>query len=233
ALGLLRGAAALRLLSPAAEGHRPLGSPRTRGSATGHRLRSLHPARADGRTGLGRLSRRGPARRRAHAVLAQEGLRDGPSNRRAQRARRARGRIMTREEQPSSPLRGVGPFGGPPANPSEEIAKTVDGRVIAGQSVRAAVLPVHHAEAARAAARLLDEHAPEAVLHVGLAGGRARIAVERVAVNVMDYELADNAGYVARGEPCPADGPVAYFSTLPLPAILDALAPQGMPGYPS
>ena len=81
---------------------------------------------------------------------------------------------------------GFEPFGGHPANPSEEIAKTVDGRVIAGQSVRAAILPVHHAEAARAAARLLDEHAPEAVLHVGLAAGRARIAVERVAVNVMD-----------------------------------------------
>jgi len=126
---------------------------------------------------------------------------------------------------------GFEPFGGHPANPSEEIAKTVDGSIIAGQTVRAAILPVHHMEAARAAARLLDEHAPQAVLHVGLAAGRARLALERVAVNVMDYELADNAGYRARGEPCAADGPAAYFSTLPLAAILDVLTREGVPGY--
>ena len=128
---------------------------------------------------------------------------------------------------------GFEPFGGHPANPSEEIAKAVDGRVIAGQSVRAAILPVHHAEASRAAARLLDEHAPEAVLHVGLAGGRARIAVERVAVNVMDFEIADNAGYRATGEPCVPGGPVAYFSTLPVAAMLAALIADGVPAYVS
>jgi len=126
---------------------------------------------------------------------------------------------------------GFEPFAGHPANPSEEIAKAVDGRVIAGQSVRAAILPVHHAEAARAAARLLDEQNPQAVLHVGLAAGRARLALERVAVNVMDYDLADNAGYQARGEPCVADGPAAYFSTLPLAAILESLGREGVPGY--
>jgi Pyrrolidone-carboxylate peptidase (N-terminal pyroglutamyl peptidase) len=85
--------------------------------------------------------------------------------------------------------------------------------------------------AARAAARLLSEHDPEAVLHVGLAAGRARLALERVAVNVMDYECADNAGYQARGEPCVAGGPVAYLSTLPLSEILDALGREGIPGY--
>ena len=122
-------------------------------------------------------------------------------------------------------------FGGHPSNPSEEIAKALDGRTIGGHSVVAAILPVHHVEAARAAARLLREHEPGAVLHVGLAAGRARLALERVAVNVMDYECADNAGYQARGEPCVAGGPVAYLSTLPLPDILDALGREGIPGY--
>ena len=123
-------------------------------------------------------------------------------------------------------------FGGHPSNPSEEIAKAVDGRVIGGLTVRAAILPVHHVEAAGAAARLLDEHDPLAVLHVGLAAGRARIALERVAVNVMDYECADNAGYQARGgEPCVSGGPAAYFSTLPLGAILEALTREGIPAY--
>jgi pyroglutamyl-peptidase len=68
-------------------------------------------------------------------------------------------------------------------------------------------------------------------VHLGLAGGRARIALERVAVNVMDFEVADNAGYRATGEPCAPDGPAAYFSTLPLEAILEALTSDGVPAY--
>jgi pyroglutamyl-peptidase len=126
---------------------------------------------------------------------------------------------------------GFEPFGGHPSNPSEEIAKSVDGRVVGGHTVRAVILPVHHIEAARAAARLLREHDPLAVLHVGLAAGRARLALERVAVNVMDYEVADNAGYQALGEPCVPGGPAAYLSTLPLLAILEALAGEGIPAY--
>ena len=126
---------------------------------------------------------------------------------------------------------GFEPFGGHPSNPSEEIAKAVDGRIVGGLAVRAAILPVHHVEAAREAARLLVEHDPLAVVHVGLAAGRARIALERVAVNVMDYELADNSGYLARGEPCVPGGPAAYLATLPLAEILDALAREGVPAY--
>jgi pyroglutamyl-peptidase len=126
---------------------------------------------------------------------------------------------------------GFEPFGGHPSNPSEEIAKSLDGRVFGGLGVRVAILPVHHAEAGREAVRLLDEHDPVAVLHVGLAAGRARLALERVALNVMDYAEADNAGYQARGEPCVPGGPVAYLSTLPLAAILDALAREGIPAY--
>jgi len=128
-------------------------------------------------------------------------------------------------------ITGFEPFGGHPSNPSEEIAKAVDGRTIGGQFVRVAILPVHHEEAARAAALLLREHDPLAVLHLGLAAGRARLALERVALNVMDYELADNAGYQARGEPCVAGGPAAYLSTLPLPAMLEAIVREGIPAY--
>jgi pyroglutamyl-peptidase len=68
-------------------------------------------------------------------------------------------------------------------------------------------------------------------VHLGLAGGRARLALERVAVNVMDFEIADNAGYRATGEPCVAGGPAAYFSTLPLEAMLEALGADGVPAY--
>ena len=128
-------------------------------------------------------------------------------------------------------LTGFEPFGTYTTNPSGEVAKALDGRVFGAEVVRGVVLPVHHREAALAVTCLLDEVAPRAIVHVGLAGGRARIALERLAVNVMDFEIADNAGYRAAGEACMPGGPVAYFSTLPLGAILDALVAEGVPAY--
>jgi len=128
-------------------------------------------------------------------------------------------------------LTGFEPFGAYPSNPAGEVAKALDGRAFGADVVRSAVLPVHHAEAALTVSRLLDEIGPRAIVHLGLAGARARIALERVAVNVMDFEIADNVGYRATGEPCVPGGPVAYFSTLPLGAILEALGAEGVPAY--
>jgi len=124
-------------------------------------------------------------------------------------------------------------FAGHPANPSLEVAKALDGRVVGDAVVRAAILPVHHAEAASRVSRLIDETDPQAVVHLGLAAGRARIALERVAVNVMDFDTPDNAGHRARGEPCVPGGPAAYFATLPLAAVQAALLAEGIPAYVS
>lgn len=130
-------------------------------------------------------------------------------------------------------LTGFEPFGTYAENPSADVAKALDGRTVGAGVARSAVLPVDHARAAVRVAELVDELAPEAIVHLGLAGARARIALERVAVNVMDFEIADNAGYRAAGEPCVAGGPAAYFSTLPLGPILEALTADGVPAYVS
>lgn len=135
--------------------------------------------------------------------------------------------------QPVIVVTGFGPFEPHASNPSEGLAKAVDGRQVGACLVRGAVLPVHHHEAGREAARLIDELDPVAVLHLGLAAGRARVALERVAVNVMDYEVPDAAGFRATGEPCVGDGPAAYLSTLPLGALLAALTADGIPAYVS
>ena len=126
---------------------------------------------------------------------------------------------------------GFEPFGIHTANPSEDLAKAVSGRRFGQAVVQSAILPVHHTDAGAMVASLLAETDPVAVLHLGLAEGRARIALERVAVNVMDFEIADNAGYRATGEPCVPDGPAAYFSTLPLRAVQVALQGAGVPAY--
>jgi pyroglutamyl-peptidase len=135
--------------------------------------------------------------------------------------------------RPTLLLTGFEPFAGHLANPAEEVAKALDGRAVGEALVRSVVLPVHHAEAAPRVARLLDETTPLAVVHLGLAAGRARIALERVAVNVMDFDTPDNAGFRTQGQPCVPGGPAAYFATLPLARIVSALLAQGVPAYVS
>ena len=128
---------------------------------------------------------------------------------------------------------GFEPFGAHTVNPSQELAKILDGRRIGNCAVATAVLPVHHREASRHVSVLLGELAPIAVIHLGLADGRSRLAVERVGLNVMDYRIPDNAGYRAEGEPCVPESPAAYFATLPLPEILAAMTAEGIPAYVS
>ncbi|MGH7279433.1 MAG: pyroglutamyl-peptidase I [Candidatus Rokuibacteriota bacterium] len=126
---------------------------------------------------------------------------------------------------------GFEPFGTHTENPSRDLAKALDGRSAGRYVVRGAVLPVHHREASATTARLISELDPVAVVHLGLAEGRARIALERVGLNVMDYRIPDATGHVARDEACIAGGPDAYFSTLPLRAMLAALSLEGVPAY--
>ena len=128
-------------------------------------------------------------------------------------------------------LTGFEPFDGDSVNPSGEVAKQLDGRVIGDRVVKGLVLPVQH-EAARAmVAPLLEAPGLAAVVHLGLAGGRARIALERVAVNVMDYSRPDAHGRVLRDRACVDDGPAAYLATLPIRDMLAALAADGIPAY--
>jgi pyroglutamyl-peptidase len=150
----------------------------------------------------------------------------------------ARGESSPRESvrlvsEPVILVTGFEPFGSHAVNPSQELAKSLDGRRVGSCAVASAVLPVHHAEAARHVSALLGELAPVAVVHLGLAEGRTRLGLERAALNVMDYRIPDNAGYVAEGEPCVPEGPAAYFASLPLREILAALTSEGVPAYVS
>jgi pyroglutamyl-peptidase len=128
---------------------------------------------------------------------------------------------------------GFEPFTPHKINPTEELARSLEGHRVADAVVRSAVLPVHHEDAAERVSALLDTLRPHAVLHLGLAGGRARIALERVGVNVMDYAVPDNSGCQKRGETCVASGPAAYFATVPVRAIVERLTEAGIPAYVS
>lgn len=128
---------------------------------------------------------------------------------------------------------GFEPFTPHKVNPTEELARGLEGSRVGDAVVRSAVLPVHHAEATPRVRALLESLRPDAVLHLGLAGGRARIALERMAVNVMDYAVPDNAGCQKSDEPCVPSGPAAYFTTIPSRAIVVRLTDAGIPAYVS
>jgi pyroglutamyl-peptidase len=124
---------------------------------------------------------------------------------------------------------GFEPFGGETVNPSQEIARNLHGTVIAGHAVVGALLPCVFGAAIRELNRELRAHRPVLVICVGQAGGRAAITPERVAINVDDACIADNAGAQPVDVPVVRGGPAAYFSTLPVKAIVAALRAEGVP----
>ncbi|MCE5232559.1 MAG: pyroglutamyl-peptidase I [Mizugakiibacter sp.] len=126
-------------------------------------------------------------------------------------------------------LTGFDAFGGEPVNPSWEAVGALHGARIAGHRVVAAQLPTAFGLSLAALRRALTAHRPALVLAVGQAGGRARISLERVAINVDDARIADNAGAQPVDVPVVADGPAAYFATLPIKAMLAALQRAGIP----
>ena len=132
-------------------------------------------------------------------------------------------------KQPRILLTGFTPFGNETVNPSWEAVRALDGKHIGGHLVVARLLPTVFADSQRELALAVDEVDPAILLGVGQAGGRSRISLERVAINVQDARIADNAGAQPIDEAIVSDGPAAYFSTLPIKAMLKALLAEGLP----
>ncbi len=127
---------------------------------------------------------------------------------------------------------GFGPYGTAPTNPAQLTAEALDGRVIAGATVVTPIVPNTYFDSIACAVRAIEEVGPELLVMLGEYGGRAMITVERLAQNVNDcarYGLADTAGKVLNGEPTVPDGPVAYYSTLPIRAMVLAMRRAGIP----
>lgn len=126
-------------------------------------------------------------------------------------------------------LTGFEPFAGEKLNPSWLAVRRLHGRTIAGRVVAARRLPTEFGRALADLQRHLRTLRPSLVICVGQAGGRAEVTPERVALNLDDAGFADNAGRLPLGRPVVTDGPVAYWSTLPVRAIVAALRRRGIP----
>lgn len=120
-------------------------------------------------------------------------------------------------------LTGFDAFGGASLNPSWLAVQALHGRRVLGHTVVAARLPTVFGESLRVLQALLVQHRPALVVCVGQAGGRSAISLERIAINVDDAPIADNAGAQPTDKPVVPGAPAAYFSTLPIKAMLVAL----------
>lgn len=125
-------------------------------------------------------------------------------------------------------ITGFDPFGGETLNPSWEAVKALPDRIGSMELIKLE-LPTAFGRSARCLTEAVTLHRPQAVLSVGQAGGRSAITVERVAVNLADAGIPDNDGFQPRDLPLVPDGPAAYFSTLPVKAIVEALRAAGIP----
>jgi pyroglutamyl-peptidase len=124
---------------------------------------------------------------------------------------------------------GFEPFGGQSLNPSWEVARALHGLKLQGAQVTAVQLPCVFAQALPVLQEALVTHRPDIVLALGQAEGRCDFSVERVAINVMDARIADNAGAQPIDVPVIAGGPAAYFSTLPIKSLVAGLRAAGFP----
>ena len=123
---------------------------------------------------------------------------------------------------------GFMPFGGERTNPSWEIVKALP-EMISGYRIEKLRVPTVFGKAIDATVKAIDAMQPEIILCFGQAGGRSHMGVERVAINVDDARIADNAGNRMIDEPIRADGPAAYFCTVPIKAMVAAMAKAGVP----
>ena len=126
-------------------------------------------------------------------------------------------------------ITGFDPFGGASVNPAWQAVKLLPD-TIADFTVHKLEIPTVFDKAAHTVLAAAEAIRPDVILCVGQAGGRAAVTPERIAVNIRDAKIADNEGNMPRGAFCVSEGPAAYFSTVPVMAMADAIQAAGLPG---
>ena len=126
-------------------------------------------------------------------------------------------------------ITGFDPFGGEKVNPAWEAVKLLP-EEIGEYALCKLEIPTVFGAAAEAVLEKAREISPDVILCIGQAGTRAAVTPERIAVNIRDARIPDNAGNQPRGEFCAVDGPAAYFSTVPVKAMAAAVCAAGVPG---
>lgn len=126
-------------------------------------------------------------------------------------------------------ITGFEPFGGDELNPALEAVKRLEGLQLEGARVVTCTVPVVLQTSIDAVIGAIKTHKPDYIMTVGQAGGRSAITPERVAINIDDYRIPDNEGNQPIDQKVLGNGPDAYFSTLPIKAMVKAMQDKGIP----
>lgn len=129
-------------------------------------------------------------------------------------------------------ITGFDPFGGESVNPAYEAVKLLPD-TIAGAQIIKLEIPTVFSKSGPAVEAGIREHQPDIVINVGQAGGRSCVTIEKVAINLADARIPDNAGEQPVDEVLQADGENAYFATIPVKAIVQNVRDHGIPCHVS
>ena len=129
-------------------------------------------------------------------------------------------------------ITGFDPFGGETINPAWEAVKALPEQ-IGDYMLCKLEIPTIFGLAAEKVIALAQDLQPSVILCIGQAGGRSAITPERIAVNIRDGKIPDNAGFQPNGEPVDPAGPAAYFTTLPVTSLVAAVTAAGVPSLAS
>ena len=125
-------------------------------------------------------------------------------------------------------ITGFEPFGGENINPSWEAVRMLPSK-IGGYSLIKLLIPVEFGKAADMVIEAADESCPDLILCIGQAGGRSAITPELVGINLRHASIPDNSGYQPKDEPIIKGGDDAYFSTVPVRKLTEAIKASGVP----
>ena len=120
------------------------------------------------------------------------------------------------------------PFGGEKTNPALSAVSRMKDEILGAEIIKLEIPTVFHKSTERII-RAINDESPDVVISVGQAGGRLHITPERVAINVDDARIEDNEGNQPIDIPIEEDGEPAYFSTLPVKAMVKAMSDEGIP----
>ena len=120
------------------------------------------------------------------------------------------------------------PFGGEPVNPAQKAVEAVSD-VVAGAEVVKCIVPTVFGKSIETVYEAMKREKPDVTFCIGQAGGRAAVTPERIGVNIRDARISDNGGNQPRGEFVAPDGPAAYFATVPVEKMAQAIRDAGIP----
>ena len=126
-------------------------------------------------------------------------------------------------------ITGFDPFGGASVNPAWQAVELLPD-VVGDFQLHKLGIPTVFGKAAEVVMAAADTLNPDAILCVGQAGGRDAVTPERIAVNIRDARIPDNEGNIPQGPFCVPDGPAAYFATVPVSEMAQAIRDAGFRG---